>query len=74
MDAAGIVFAILIVAILANVIANLHFPAARHASGDRLAVWAVILLTAPLRRPDWEVMPETFKARSSCSRSSPARR
>ena len=26
-----------------------------------LAVWVVILLTAPLRRPDWEVMPETFK-------------
>src|SRR4029078_3570756 len=26
-----------------------------------LAVWAVILLTAPLRRPDWGIMPETFK-------------
>ena len=26
-----------------------------------LAVWVVILATAPLRRPDWEVMPETFK-------------
>ena len=26
-----------------------------------LAVWVVILLTAPLRRPDWEVMPEAFK-------------
>ena len=26
-----------------------------------LAVWVVILVTAPLRRPDWEVMPETFK-------------
>ena len=26
-----------------------------------LAVWVVILLTAPLRRPDWEIMPETFK-------------
>ena len=25
-----------------------------------LAVWAVILLTAPLRRPDWTVMPATF--------------
>jgi hypothetical protein len=26
-----------------------------------LAVWAVILMTAPLRRPDWELMPATFK-------------
>ena len=26
-----------------------------------LAVWVVILATAPLRRPDWEIMPETFK-------------
>ena len=26
-----------------------------------LAVWIVILATAPLRRPDWEIMPETFK-------------
>ncbi len=25
-----------------------------------IAVWAVILITAPLRRPDWEVMPRTF--------------
>ncbi len=26
-----------------------------------LAVWVVILATAPLRQPDWEIMPETFK-------------
>lgn len=26
-----------------------------------LTVWAVILITAPLRRPDWELMPATFK-------------
>jgi hypothetical protein len=26
-----------------------------------LAVWVVLLLTAPIRRPDWAVMPETFK-------------
>src|SRR4029077_4189062 len=26
-----------------------------------LAVWIVILATAALRRPDWEVMPETFR-------------
>jgi Na+/H+ antiporter NhaD/arsenite permease-like protein len=58
----GIVFAILIVAILANVIANLRFPALLDMIPViGLAVWVVILLTAPLRRPDWEVMPETFK-------------
>ena len=26
-----------------------------------IAVWAVILLTAPWKKPDWKVMPETFK-------------
>jgi Na+/H+ antiporter NhaD/arsenite permease-like protein len=57
-----IVAAILIAAILSNVIANLQFPELL----DRmpvigLAVWAVILGTAPLRRPDWEIMPHTFR-------------
>jgi Na+/H+ antiporter NhaD/arsenite permease-like protein len=56
-----IVAAILITAILSNVIANLKFPALL----DRvpvigIAVWAMLLVTAPLRRPDWEVMPKTF--------------
>ena len=58
----AIVAAILIAAILANVIANLKFPALLDlVPVIGLAVWAVILLTAPLRRPDWEIMPETFK-------------
>ena len=57
-----IVALILIAAILANVIANLKFPALLDALPViGLAVWAVILVTAPLRRPDWAVMPETFK-------------
>lgn len=57
-----IVAAILIVAILANVTANLKFPALLDLIPViGLAVWVVILVTAPLRRPDWEVMPETFK-------------
>ena len=57
-----IVALILIAAILANVIANLKFPALLEALPViGLAVWAVILVTAPLRRPDWAVMPETFK-------------
>jgi Na+/H+ antiporter NhaD/arsenite permease-like protein len=57
-----IVFAILIAAILSNVIANLRYPDLLDALPIiGLAVWAVLLLLAPLRRPDWEVMPETFK-------------
>ncbi len=57
-----IVALILVVAILANVTANLKFPALLDLIPViGLAVWLVILLTAPLRRPDWEVMPETFK-------------
>lgn len=57
-----IVALILVAAILANVIANLKFPTLLDMLPViGLAVWAAILLTAPLRRPDWEVMPETFK-------------
>jgi Na+/H+ antiporter NhaD/arsenite permease-like protein len=58
----GIVAAILFIAIAANVTANLKFPAVLDVVPViGLAVWAVILLTAPLRRPDWGIMPETFK-------------
>jgi Na+/H+ antiporter NhaD/arsenite permease-like protein len=58
----AIVAAILVIAIGANVIANLRFPAVLEiVPVIGLAVWAVILATAPLRRPDWEIMPETFK-------------
>lgn len=58
----GIVAAILLAALLANIIANLKYPAVSDAVPVLgLAVWAVILITAPLRAPDWKVMPETFK-------------
>jgi Na+/H+ antiporter NhaD/arsenite permease-like protein len=58
----GIVVAILVVAIVANVTANLRFPTLLDMLPVLgLAVWAVILATALLRRPDWEIMPETFK-------------
>jgi hypothetical protein len=57
-----IVAAILVIAILANVIANLKFPAVLDTVPViGLAVWIVILATAPLRQPDWKIMPETFK-------------
>jgi Na+/H+ antiporter NhaD/arsenite permease-like protein len=58
----GIVAAILIIAIGANVIANLKFPTVLDAIPViGIAVWTVILATAPLRQPDWAIMPETFK-------------
>ena len=58
----GIVAAILIIAIAANVTANLKFPAVLDVVPViGLAVWIVILVTAPLRQPDWAIMPETFK-------------
>jgi Na+/H+ antiporter NhaD/arsenite permease-like protein len=57
-----IVAAILVVALLANVMANTMLPALLDVVPIiGIAVWVVILVTAPLRRPDWEVMPETFK-------------
>jgi Na+/H+ antiporter NhaD/arsenite permease-like protein len=57
-----IVAAILVVAIAANVTANLRFPAVLDILPVLgIAVWIVILATAPLRRPDWKIMPETFK-------------
>jgi Na+/H+ antiporter NhaD/arsenite permease-like protein len=57
-----IVASILVVAIAANITANLRFPALLEILPVLgIAVWIVILATAPLRRPDWAIMPETFK-------------
>jgi len=57
-----IVALILVIAILSNVMANLRFPHLLDALPIiGLAVWFVILGTASWRKPDWSVMPETFK-------------
>lgn len=57
-----IVAAILIVALLVNVVTNLHFPVLLgRVPVLGLSVWAVLFATASLRRPDWKVLPETFK-------------
>src|SRR5438105_6883972 len=57
-----IVAAILVAALAANITANLKFPVLLDTVPVLgIAVWAVILLTAGLRAPDWKVMPETFK-------------
>src|SRR5262245_17820127 len=58
----AIVFAILIVAILANVIANLQFrELLDQVPVIGIAVWVALLVLALWRRPDWGVLPETFK-------------
>jgi Na+/H+ antiporter NhaD/arsenite permease-like protein len=58
----GIVAVILVTAIVVNVIVNTRFAE----MSDRfpflgVAVWVAILLTAPLRRPDWELLKEAFR-------------
>jgi Na+/H+ antiporter NhaD/arsenite permease-like protein len=58
----GIVAFILVAAIVANVFANLKYPEVL----DRfpvigVAVWLAILVSAPIRRPDWALLKPTFK-------------
>jgi Na+/H+ antiporter NhaD/arsenite permease-like protein len=58
----GIVAFILFAAIGANVFANLEFPALLDAFPViGTAVWVAILVAAPLRQPDWKLLPEAFK-------------
>ena len=58
----GIVATILIAAIVANVVANLYFnQVLDHFPVIGVAVWVAILVTAPIRRPQWSLMPETLK-------------
>jgi Na+/H+ antiporter NhaD/arsenite permease-like protein len=58
----AIVVVILLAAIGANVACNLWLPSVL----DRFpvigaAVWVAILATAPLRKPEWTLLPEAFK-------------
>ena len=58
----GIVALILVCAVVANVVMNVRFPQiADSFPFIGAAVWFAILVSLPLRRPDWEVLPETFK-------------
>jgi len=57
-----IVALILVAAIVANVVCNLEFPEVL----DRFpvigtSVWVALLAAAPLRRPDWKLLPGAFK-------------
>ena len=55
----GIVLAMLIAAIAANVIVNLRYADRADAFPFiGVAVWSVIILSAPIRRPDWELLAE----------------
>ncbi len=58
----GIVVAILVAAILANVVINIRYPALSDLFPFiGVAVWIVIILTAPIRRPDWELLGEASR-------------
>ncbi len=53
---------ILVVAILVNMVVNLKF----NEISDTfpfigVGVWAALLVSIPLRQPEWKIMPETFK-------------
>jgi Na+/H+ antiporter NhaD/arsenite permease-like protein len=57
-----IVAAMLIAALGANVVTNLYFPELLgRVPVLGLSVWLVLFATASVRRPDWSVLPETFK-------------
>ncbi len=57
----GIVIFILLAAIATNVFINTrHADLADSFPFLGVAVWLAIILSVPLRRPDWEVLPETF--------------
>lgn len=58
----AIVALILVSAVMANVGANLFYPdLLDQIPVIGLAVWIAILAAAPWRRPDWSVLPDTFK-------------
>ena len=58
----AIVGLILVLAITTNISVNMKFaPYADHFPFIGAAVWIVILISAIVRRPDWEVLPEAVK-------------
>ncbi|MCC6172477.1 MAG: citrate transporter [Gammaproteobacteria bacterium] len=58
----GIVVAVLAAAVAANVTVNLRFPGlAERFPFIGATVIGMLLLTAPLRRPDWSIVPEAMR-------------
>jgi len=57
-----IVGLMLVFAVVTNVTINVKFPElAEHFPFIGVAVWVAIILTIPVRRHDWELLPETIK-------------
>ena len=58
----GIVVLILVAAMVTNIVVNTRMPEiADHFPFLGAAVWLALLVTIPVRRHDWEIMPETLK-------------
>jgi Na+/H+ antiporter NhaD/arsenite permease-like protein len=58
----AIVAIILVAAIAANVFFNLQYPAVLdHVPVIGLAVWIAIMVTAPWRKPTWNLLPGAFR-------------
>jgi len=57
-----IVAAMLVVALMVNIVTNLYFPELLgRVPVLGLSVWIVLFAAIPLRQPDWKVLPEAFK-------------
>jgi Na+/H+ antiporter NhaD/arsenite permease-like protein len=57
-----IVATMLVFAVATNITINVKFPElAEHFPFIGVAVWLAIILTIPVRRHDWELLPETIK-------------
>lgn len=57
-----IVGTMLVFAVGTNITVNLHFPElAEHFPFIGVAVWLALILTIPVRRHDWELLPDTIK-------------
>lgn len=58
----GVVGFMLVAAVATNVTVNLNFAAyADHFPFLGVAVWLALLLAAPLRKPEWSLLPDAFK-------------
>jgi Na+/H+ antiporter NhaD/arsenite permease-like protein len=59
---AGIVGLVLVAAIGTNIVVNVRFTeAADHFPFIGVAVWAALLASVAVRKPDWKILPESLK-------------
>jgi Na+/H+ antiporter NhaD/arsenite permease-like protein len=58
----GVVAAILVVAVVVNLVVNTHYTAISGAFPFLgVAVWAAVLATLPVRQPDWSQLPSALR-------------